>query len=88
MPIPLGLQVLRAAEARREKNDDIVQGWNDEGALLYAETLQELQWARRGVAILEQQCQRFERYAPQQAQQAQAPQQAPRLAPKKEAQGG
>lgn len=88
MPIPLGLQVLRAAEARREKNDDIVHGWNEEGALLYAETLQELQWARRGVAILEQQCQRFERYAPAQAQ----PQQqsaAPRIAPvKKEAQGG
>jgi hypothetical protein len=92
MPISTGLQILRGAEAARSRGDDIVDGWNEEGALHWEGLQRELAWARRGVAIYEHQCQRFERYAPQQAQQApqaQAPQQAPRIAAaKKEAPGG
>jgi hypothetical protein len=82
MSIPVGLQILRMAEARRERGEDILHGWREEGTEHYMALYHELSLARRAVDILESQLQRFAQYAPPQQQTA-AP--AHRIAPVKKA---
>ena len=88
----LGRQMLRMAEAARNRGDDIVDTQNEELTTHAIALNQERDWARQAVAILDHQCKRFERWNPQQAEQAAQAPPAPRsIAPFKkaaDAQGG
>ena len=80
MSIPVGLTILRMAEARRDQTEDMLHGWREEGTTQYMAIYNELTLARRGVEILETQLHRLKQYAPpEHQQQAQAPVQ--RIAP-------
>lgn len=79
MSIPVGLTILRMAEARRDQTEDMLHGWREEGTTQYMGIYNELTLARRGVEILETQLHRLKQYAPPDHQQA-APQ-VQRIAP-------